>query len=58
MLATSHESFANSMKRTLDKGNSEFLDAMSRATKMLREAISELESSLGGAMPRASVRAR
>jgi hypothetical protein len=51
VLQTSHEAFAGSMKRTLDAGNREFLSAITSATKMLREAISELESALGGALP-------
>jgi ABC-type transporter Mla subunit MlaD len=58
VLAASHEGFADSMKRTLEKGNGEFFEAMSRATKMLREAISELESTLGGIGPRSSARVR
>jgi hypothetical protein len=50
VLATSHEAFADAVKRTLDTGNREFLNGVSSATKMLREAIAELESALGGVM--------
>ncbi len=58
VLERSHEAFASSMKRTLDGGNREFLSAISSATKMLREAIGELEAVLGGITPRAAGRAR
>lgn len=58
VLAVSHEGFAASMKRTLEKGNGEFFEAMSRATKMLREAIFELESTLGGIAPKSAGRAK
>jgi len=52
VLGTSHQAFADSMKRTLDTGNREFIDAVSRTTKLLREAIQELEQTLGSFVPR------
>ncbi|GFE90621.1 hypothetical protein GCM10011488_55750 [Steroidobacter agaridevorans] len=58
VLATSHKSFADSMQQTLGKANSEFYEKMSTATKRLREVIAELESALGGAMPRVATRGR
>lgn len=58
VLATSHEGFAKSMQRTLEAGNREFHNELSRATKMLREAITELETTLGGVSPRANTGAR
>jgi len=58
VLATSHQAFAESMQETLGKANSEFYEKMSTATKRLREVIAELESALGGAMPRVATRGR
>ena len=58
VLAISHESFAESMKKTLGDANREFYEKMSTATKLLRELISELDSTLGGLMPRAAARGR
>jgi ABC-type transporter Mla subunit MlaD len=53
VLATSHQAFADSISRTLNSGNREFLDAISTATKMLRETIMELCRRLvpGGGSP-------
>jgi ABC-type transporter Mla subunit MlaD len=58
VLAQAHQSFAESVTRTLNSGNKEFHDAMSSATKMLRETIQELDSVLTGLTPRASQGAR
>jgi len=58
VLARAHQSFAESITRTLNAGNKEFHDAMSSATKMLRETITELDSVLANATPRTPLRAR
>jgi ABC-type transporter Mla subunit MlaD len=58
VLQTSHQAFAESMKRTLDVGNREFFDQVSTAIKLLRETILELEQTVGGALPRAGIRGR
>lgn len=58
VLATSHQAFAESMQETLSKANSEFYEKMSTATKRLREVIAELESALGGSIPRVATRGR
>jgi ABC-type transporter Mla subunit MlaD len=52
VLARAHQSFAESVSRTLNSGNQEFHAAMSSATKMLRETIFELDSVLSGVGPR------
>lgn len=48
VLATSHDSFAQAITKTLNTGNREFLNGVSGATKMLKESIVELENALGG----------
>lgn len=48
VLATSHDSFAQQITRTLNVGNREFLNGVSGATKMLKESIIELEEALSG----------
>lgn len=58
VLGSSHRAFAESMQGTLAKANSDFHEKMSTATRRLREVIAELESALGGALPRVAVRGR
>jgi ABC-type transporter Mla subunit MlaD len=58
VLATSHQAFADSVSRTLNSGNREFLDAISTATKMLRETIMELDGVLTSAVPATGTRGR
>lgn len=58
VLATSHQAFADSISRTLNSGNREFLDAISTATKMLRETIMELDGVLASAVPATGTRGR
>lgn len=54
VLAAAHQSFADSVNRTLNSGNREFVDTISRATKMLGETIQELESALNAVSPNGS----
>lgn len=54
VLGTAHQAFADVITRSLNAGNREFVDAMSRATKLLGETIQELEGALGNAVPRAA----
>jgi ABC-type transporter Mla subunit MlaD len=58
VLATSHQAFADSVSRTLNSGNREFLDAISTATKMLRETIMELDGVLVSSVPATGTRGR
>jgi hypothetical protein len=58
VLGESHQAFADSITRTLNTGNREFLDQMSTAVKLLRESVQELEHSLGGVLPRTGTRGR
>jgi hypothetical protein len=51
VLTAAHQAFADSVKRSLNSGNREFVDAISSATKMLGATIQELESTLGSATP-------
>jgi ABC-type transporter Mla subunit MlaD len=46
VLAEAHSSFAENVTQTLKTGNQEFYEALSRGTKLLKEAISELEATL------------
>lgn len=51
VLEEAHASFAENVKKTLHAGNKEFYDSLTQATRLLREAISELESTLGSWSP-------
>ncbi|MFO1377183.1 MAG: hypothetical protein U1F14_09285 [Steroidobacteraceae bacterium] len=46
VLGTAHSAFATQITSTLNAGNREFLDAMTRATRMLRETIEDLDGML------------
>lgn len=47
VLEEAHAAFAANIQRTLHAGNKEFYDSLTQATRLLREAIQELESTLG-----------
>jgi hypothetical protein len=49
VLEEAHLAFADNVKKTLHAGNKEFYDSLTQATRLLREAILELESTLGSA---------
>lgn len=49
VLAESHQTFANSMKRTVEEANTQFYQSLSKATGLLREGIQELEAALSTA---------
>lgn len=58
VLATSHQAFAESVSRTLNSGNRDFLDTISTATKMLSETIKELDGALTSLTPATGTRGR
>jgi ABC-type transporter Mla subunit MlaD len=51
VLEEAHATFAESIQKTLHTGNKEFYDSLTQATRLLREAIQELESTLGSVSP-------
>ena len=52
VLGEAHEVFANNMEKTLGQANREFYNQISNATKLLRDAILELEATLSGISPK------
>lgn len=51
VLEDAHQSFADNVERTLQVANTSFHDSLTRATSLLREAIEELEQTLGALTP-------
>ena len=51
VLEEAHQAFADNIKRTLGDGNRAFYDSLTLATKLLKEAIAELEVTLGSFNP-------
>jgi SMC interacting uncharacterized protein involved in chromosome segregation len=58
VLEEAHAAFAENVERTLSTSNKAFYESMTQATKLLREAIIELEQTLGSLSPRAAVGVR
>jgi hypothetical protein len=58
VLEEAHAAFADNVERTLSTSNMAFYDSLTQATKLLREAIVELEQTLGSLNPRAVAGAR
>jgi hypothetical protein len=52
VLGETHTAFAANIDRTLNTANKAFYDSLSQATKLLREAIVELEQTMGSLHPR------
>jgi hypothetical protein len=46
VLAEAHSAFAENVSQTLNRANQEFYETLSRATKLLKEAIGEFEATL------------
>jgi ABC-type transporter Mla subunit MlaD len=51
VLEDAHRGFAENVQRTLGVANKSFYDSLTSATKLLREAIAELEQTLGSFNP-------
>lgn len=51
VLEEAHRGFADNVQRTLGVANKSFYDSLTSATKLLREAIAELEQTLGSYNP-------
>lgn len=51
VLEEAHRGFAENVQRTLGVANKSFYDSLTSATKLLREAIAELEQTLGSFNP-------
>jgi methyl-accepting chemotaxis protein len=58
VLGEAHQSFSETMSRTLNLGNRAFHDEMTGTIKMLRETITELEETLSNLLPRTPTPAR
>jgi chromosome segregation ATPase len=58
VLEEAHAAFADNVERTLSTSNKAFYDSLTQATKLLREAIVELEQTLSSLNPRAVAGAR
>ena len=52
VLETAHQAFADNVEKTLTASTRSFYESLSQATKLLREAIVELEQTLGSLSPR------
>ena len=52
VLEEAHSAFADNVARTLSTSNKAFYESLTQATKLLREAIVELEATLGSVSPR------
>ena len=52
VLEEAHSAFADHVAKTLNTSNKAFYESLTQATKLLREAISELEATLGSVGPR------